>query len=134
LKIKTKDEYRLPSESDLEYACRTETKTASVVRKTIKKKMPIMMNQKPIAVGSYKPNAFGEYDMHSILGNFVLIGMVNIQRMWLRILLVLRMGKTMYCGAVHFLLTYFSCVLLQRILYLPDFRNVVIGLRLAKPK
>ena len=67
LNAKTKGGYRLPTESEWEYAARAGTKTAYSFGDTI---MPTDANYdksnigKPVAVGSYKPNAFGLYDMH----------------------------------------------------------------------
>ena len=67
LNIKTNDVYRLPTEAEWEYACRAGTTTAYSFGDEI---TPKDANYKdtnigvPIAVGSYKPNAFGLYDMH----------------------------------------------------------------------
>ena len=69
--------YRLPTEAEWEYACRAGTKTAFHVGNALSSenanfngnypagdvaKGPYL--RKPTAVGSYKPNAFGLYDMH----------------------------------------------------------------------
>jgi formylglycine-generating enzyme required for sulfatase activity len=62
--------YRLPTESEWEYACRAGTTTAYSFGDKITPKDanyfyvrdPKIV--KPVAVGSYKPNAFGLYDMH----------------------------------------------------------------------
>jgi len=80
LNDKTKGGYRLPTEAEWEYACRAGTKTAYSFGDTITPKdanwnhnfisIKEIRNQyeqgkiKPVAVGSYKPNAFGLYDMH----------------------------------------------------------------------
>ena len=59
--------YRLPTEAEWKYACRAGTTTAYSFGDEI---TPKDANYKetnigvPIAVGSYKPNAFGLYDMH----------------------------------------------------------------------
>jgi len=64
---KTKGGYRLPTEAEWEYACRAGTKTAYSFGDTITlsdANYGDTKNSKPVAVGSYKPNAFGLYDMH----------------------------------------------------------------------
>ena len=63
----TKGKYRLPTEAEWEYACRAGTTTAYYFGDKI---TPLDANyadskiDKPLAVGTYKPNAFGLYDMH----------------------------------------------------------------------
>jgi formylglycine-generating enzyme required for sulfatase activity len=67
LNAKTNGGYRFPTEAEWEYACRAGTTTAYSVGDVI---TPQDANYgdskigKPVAVGSYKPNAFGLYDMH----------------------------------------------------------------------
>ena len=67
LNKKTDGGYRLPTESEWEYACRAETTTAYSFGDKI---TPMDANYrdseigKLVPVGSYKPNAFGLYDMH----------------------------------------------------------------------
>jgi|GEM_PF-1077540 len=67
LNEKTKGGFRLPTEAEWEYACRAGTTTAYSFGDTIN---PQDANYdgsgifKPVAVGSYKANAFGLYDMH----------------------------------------------------------------------
>ena len=59
--------YRLPYEAEWEYACRAGTKTAYSFGDKITHKDANYGGakiEKPVAVGSYKPNAFGLYDMH----------------------------------------------------------------------
>ncbi len=67
LNEKTKSEFRLPSEAEWEYACRAGTTTAFSFGNELK---PTDANHAasniytPVKVGTYKPNAFGLYDMH----------------------------------------------------------------------
>ena len=65
---KTNGGYRLPSEAEWEYACRAGTTTAysfgdNITAKDANYNIGIKI-LKPVAVGNYKPNAFGLYDMH----------------------------------------------------------------------
>jgi formylglycine-generating enzyme required for sulfatase activity len=59
--------YRLPTEAEWEYACRAGTSTAYYVGKTLEARhanfAPSPVNRVS-KVGSYKPNAWGLYDMH----------------------------------------------------------------------
>jgi formylglycine-generating enzyme required for sulfatase activity len=67
LNAKTDGGYRLPTEAEWEYACRAGTTTEYSYGDTITPKNANYDESnigKPIAVGSYKPNAFGLYDMH----------------------------------------------------------------------
>jgi formylglycine-generating enzyme required for sulfatase activity len=67
LNAKTSGGYRLPTEAEWEYACRAGTTTSYSFGDKI---TPQDANYddskigKPVAVGSYKSNAFGLYDMH----------------------------------------------------------------------
>ena len=63
----TKGKYRLATESEWEYACRAGTSTAYSFGAKITPKDANYDDSgiyEPVAVGSYKPNAFGLYDMH----------------------------------------------------------------------
>ena len=63
----TNGNYRLPTEAEWEYACRAGTTTAYSFGNNIDPKdanHDDLKIGKPVAVGSYKPNAFGLYDMH----------------------------------------------------------------------
>jgi formylglycine-generating enzyme required for sulfatase activity len=63
----TKGKYRLPTEAEWEYACRAGTTTAYSFGAKITPKDANYDDSgiyEPVAVGSYKPNAFGLYDMH----------------------------------------------------------------------
>jgi len=67
LNAKTDGGYRLPTEAEWEYACRAGTSTAYSYGDNITPKDANYAESKigkPVAVGSYKPNAFGLYDMH----------------------------------------------------------------------
>ena len=59
--------YRLPTEAEWEYACRAGTTTTHSFGNKISPKDANYFDSKigePLPVGSYKPNAFGLYDMH----------------------------------------------------------------------
>jgi len=67
LNEKTNGDYRLPTEAEWEYACRAGTSTAYSFGDITTPKDANYKDSKigkPVAVGSYKPNAFGLYDMH----------------------------------------------------------------------
>ena len=67
LNAKTSGGYRLPTEAEWEYSCRAGTTTAYSNGDKITPKDANYRDSKigePVAVGSYKPNAFGLYDMH----------------------------------------------------------------------
>ena len=67
LNAKTDGGYRLPTESEWEYSCRAGTSTAYSYGDNLTKSDANIYGSKigePVAVGSYKPNAFGLYDMH----------------------------------------------------------------------
>ena len=67
LNAKTGGGYRLPTEAEWEYSCRAGTTTAYSFGDKITTKdanYSGSMIWKSVAVGSYKPNAFGLYDMH----------------------------------------------------------------------
>ena len=68
LNAKTNGGYRLPTEAEWEYACRAGTTTAysfgdNITAKDANYNIGVKI-VKPVAVGGYKPNAFGLYDMH----------------------------------------------------------------------
>ena len=67
LNASTKGGYRIPYEAEWEFACRAGTTTAYSFGDEITPKDANYENSnigKPVVVGSYKPNAFGLYDMH----------------------------------------------------------------------
>lgn len=64
LNAKTDGGYRLPTESEWEYACRAGTTTAYSFGENLKKSDANIEGDGIKAVGGYKPNAFGLYDMH----------------------------------------------------------------------
>jgi formylglycine-generating enzyme required for sulfatase activity/serine/threonine protein kinase len=66
LNVKSNERYRLPTEAEWEYACRAGTTTAYSLGENITPKDANYAGSKigkPVAVGSYKPNAFGLFDM-----------------------------------------------------------------------
>ena len=64
LNAKTNGGYRLPTEAEWEYACRAGTTTAYSCGDNLKKSDANIDGDSIKAVGSYRPNAFGLYDMH----------------------------------------------------------------------
>ena len=64
LNAKTKGGYRLPTEAEWEYACRAGTTTAYSYGDNLTKSDANIDGDSIKAVGSYRPNAFGLYDMH----------------------------------------------------------------------
>ena len=64
LNAKTNGGYRLPTEAEWEYACRAGTTTAYSYGDNLTKSDANIDGDSISAVGSYKPNAFGLYDMH----------------------------------------------------------------------
>ena len=64
LNAKTDGGYRLPTEAEWEYACRAGTTTAYSVGDSLTKTDAYIDGGIIKPVGSYKPNAFGLYDMH----------------------------------------------------------------------
>ncbi|MCY2941252.1 MAG: SUMF1/EgtB/PvdO family nonheme iron enzyme, partial [Planctomycetota bacterium] len=64
LNAKTNGGYRLPTEAEWEYACRAGTNTAYSYGDSITKNDANVESTSTKMVGSYKPNAFGLYDMH----------------------------------------------------------------------
>ena len=64
LNEKTAGGYRLPTEAEWEYACRAGTTTAFSFGSSINKTLSNCDTTGDKQVGSYKPNAFGLYDMH----------------------------------------------------------------------
>jgi len=64
LNISTKNNFRLPSEAEWEYACRAGTSTVYSFGDNLTNSDANILGSGIKAVGSYKPNAFGLYDMH----------------------------------------------------------------------
>jgi formylglycine-generating enzyme required for sulfatase activity len=64
LNAKTKRDYRLPTEAEWEYACRAGTTTAYSYGDLLTMNDANFLGDGIKAVGSYKPNAFGLFDMH----------------------------------------------------------------------
>jgi formylglycine-generating enzyme required for sulfatase activity len=67
--------YDLPTEAEWEYACRAGTKTKFSIGNTLSKYDANIGNfdglDRPTKVGSYKPNAWGLYDMHGNVWEWV---------------------------------------------------------------
>jgi len=61
---KTGGGYRLPTEAEWEYACRAGTSTAYSYGRSLTESDANIDGDSIKAVGSYKPNIFGFYDMH----------------------------------------------------------------------
>ena len=64
LNAKTNGSYRLPTEAEWEYACRAGTTSAYSYGAIVTRGDANIRGDSTKAVGSYKPNAFGLYDMH----------------------------------------------------------------------
>ena len=64
LNTKTSGGYRFPTEAEWEFACRTGTSTAYSYGDSISTNQANFASSDIKAVGSYKANAFGLYDMH----------------------------------------------------------------------
>jgi len=64
LNAKTNGGFRLPTEAEWEYGCRAGTTTAYAYGDNITKRDANIDSGSIKEVGSYKPNAFGLYDMH----------------------------------------------------------------------
>ena len=64
LNASTKGGYRLPYDAEWEYACRAGTTTAYSYGDNLTKSDANIDGDSIKAVGSYRPNAFGVYDMH----------------------------------------------------------------------
>ena len=64
LNAKTNGGYRLPTEAEWEYACRAGTSTAYSFGDSLTNMNANINGSSTKAVGSYKANAFGLYDMH----------------------------------------------------------------------
>ena len=64
LNKKTNGGYRLPTESEWEYSCRAGTSTVYSFGDSLTGADANAAGSSTKAVGSYKPNAFGLYDMH----------------------------------------------------------------------
>ena len=64
LNAKTSGGFRLPTESEWEYSCRAGTSTAYSFGDSLTKSDANIDSGGSKAVGSYKPNAFGLYELH----------------------------------------------------------------------
>ena len=64
LNASTKGGYRLPYEAESEFACRAGTTTAYSFGDNLTKSDANISGETTKAVGSYKPNTFGLYDLH----------------------------------------------------------------------
>ncbi len=63
-------EYRLPSEAEWEYACRAGTTTAYAFGESLDSTQA-NLEDRTVPVGSYRPNAWGLYDMHGNVAEWV---------------------------------------------------------------
>ncbi|MCG2584517.1 bifunctional serine/threonine-protein kinase/formylglycine-generating enzyme family protein [Massilia sp. TS11] len=71
LSAQTGQHYRLPSEAEWEYACRAGSKQAYSWGETITPAQACYAAAAPVAVGQYGPNAWGLFDMHGNVWEWV---------------------------------------------------------------
>jgi len=70
LNASTKGNYRLPTEAEWEYSCRAGTSTVYSFGDSLTNSDANINGGGLKAVGSYRPNAFGLYDMHGNVGEW----------------------------------------------------------------
>ena len=79
LNAQTKGGYRLPTEAEWEYACRAGTTTAYSYGENLTKSDANIDSSSIKALGSYKPNAFGLYDMHGNVWEWCKVKLASFQ-------------------------------------------------------
>jgi formylglycine-generating enzyme required for sulfatase activity len=134
LNAKTESNYRLPTEAEWEFACRSGAKSAYSVGDKITKNDANYENVKGGAkpVGSYKPNSFGLYDMHGNVWEFCSDGYGAYSAGKSLDPMGIKNGRDRVLRGGSFFVDGLLLRSSTRDLVAPDFHNVVIGFRLAK--
>lgn len=133
LSTATSREYRLPTESEWEYACRAGMATPFHFGKAISKKQANFNSSSTTRVGKYPPNNWGLYDMHGNVAEWCqdhwhddYIGAPSDGSAWLKS----NEGRRVLCGG-----SWFdgpgSCRSAFRDDYSPDFHEDYIGFRVV---
>lgn len=135
LNDKTNSNFRLPTKAEWEFACKSGTDTSYYFGETLNTSdanylATAVGNLKP--VGSYKPNAFGIYDMHGNVAEFCndwlaqysVQPVIDPQGPSAGLNRVIRGGSFNY--------PMYNVRSSRRYPVLPDYKNYDIGFRLAK--
>ena len=136
LNAKTDGNYRLPTEAEWEFACRSGKKSAFSFGDKITKNDANYENAKGGVkpVGGYKPNAFGLYDMHGNVWEFCSDWYGAYPAGGEKDPVGVKNGSDRVLRGGSFFVDSLLLRCSTRDFVAPDFRNVVIGFRLAKSR